>query len=93
VTLAYGILSSVNVLLYLYTPEIYPTRMRAMGTGMATAWLRLGSSAGPAIVGTLVAGGKLSGVFLVFAGICGVALWFATKMVETRGRSLEEVAP
>ncbi len=92
-TLAYGLLSSVNVLLYLYTPEIYPTRMRAIGTGMATACLRLGSSAGPAIIGTLVAAGHLSWVFLVFSGTCAVALVFALRMVETRGRSLEAIAP
>ncbi len=93
VTLAYGLLSSVNVLLYLYTPEIYPTRMRALGTGIATACLRLGSSAGPAIIGFFVAGGKLPWVFLAFAGVCSVALVCAWGMVETRGRSLEEIAP
>lgn len=92
-TLAYGLLSSVNVLLYLYTPEIYPTRRRAIGTGMATACLRLGSSAGPAIIGVLVAAGHLSWVFLVFAGICGISFLTATRMFETRGRRLEEIAP
>ena len=30
VTLSYGIVGSVNAVLYLYTPEIYPTRMRAL---------------------------------------------------------------
>jgi putative MFS transporter len=60
---------------------------------MATACLRLGSSAGPAIIGTLVAAGHLSSVFLVFSATCAVALVFALKMVETRGRSLEEIAP
>ena len=47
VTLSYGIVGSVNAVLYLYTPEIYPTRMRALGTGAATCWLRLASAAGP----------------------------------------------
>ena len=37
--------------LYLYTPEIYPTRMRAIGTGLATSWLRLASAVGPATRG------------------------------------------
>ena len=41
VTLSYGIVGSANAVLYLYTPEIYPTRMRAIGTGAATCWLRL----------------------------------------------------
>ncbi len=35
-TLAYGIVGSNAAVLYLYTPEIYPTRMRAIGTGLAT---------------------------------------------------------
>ena len=55
VTLSYGIVGSVNAVLYLYTPEIYPTRMRAIGTGAATCWLRLASAAGPLLVGYLVA--------------------------------------
>ncbi|REJ12988.1 MAG: MFS transporter, partial [Bacillaceae bacterium] len=29
---AYGVIGTITVLLYLYTPEIYPTRMRAVGT-------------------------------------------------------------
>jgi MFS family permease len=54
VTLSYGLVGSVNAVLYLYTPEIYPTRMRALGTGSATCWLRLSSAAGPLLVGYLV---------------------------------------
>lgn len=92
-TLAYGLLSSINVLLYLYTPEIYPTRSRAVGTGLATACLRLGSSAGPAVIGALVGAGRLAWVFLVFAAVCGACLLLATRMVETSGRALEELAP
>ena len=65
-TLSYGIVGSVNAVLYLYTPEIYPTRMRAIGTGAATCWLRLASAAGPLLVGYLVAaqrhGGRLPDV-------------------------------
>ena len=52
-TLAYGVIGSINAVLYLYTPEVYPTRMRAIGTGLATSWLRLASAVGPALVGTL----------------------------------------
>ena len=44
-TVAYGIVGSANAVLYLYTPEIYPTRMRAIGTGLATSWLRLSKDA------------------------------------------------
>ena len=55
VTLAYGLVSSVNAVLYLYTPEIYPTRMRAVGTGSATCWVRLASVGGQLLVGYVLA--------------------------------------
>ena len=93
VTLSYGIVGSVNAVLYLYTPEIYPTRMRALGTGAATCWLRLASAAGPVFVGYLVAARGTGAVFLMFAaaGVIGAAV--ALGMLETRNRRLEELAP
>jgi putative MFS transporter len=93
VTLSYGIVGSVNAVLYLYTPEIYPTRMRALGTGAATCWLRLASAAGPVFVGYLVAARGTAAVFLMFAvaGVIGAAA--ALGMLETRNRKLEELAP
>src|SRR5580658_2183079 len=53
-TLSYGVVGSANAVLYLYTPEIYPTRMRAIATALATSWLRLTSAIGPPIVGLMV---------------------------------------
>jgi MFS transporter, putative metabolite:H+ symporter len=75
---------------------IYPTRMRALGTGAATCWLRLASAAGPVFVGYLVAAGGTAAVFLMFAmfaaaGVIGTDA--ATGMLETRNRRLEELAP
>ena len=93
VTVSYGIVGSVNAVLYLYTPEIYPTRMRALGTGAATCWLRLASAAGPVFVGYLVVARGTAAVFLMFAvaGVIGAAA--ALGMLETRNRKLEELAP
>jgi putative MFS transporter len=114
VTLSYGILGSVNAVLYLYTPEIYPTRMRASGPGAATCGLRLASAAGPLRVGHLVATGRApdfalgasSGkegrpqtatgvemVFFMFAAAGMIGAVAATRMLETRNRRLEEIAP
>jgi putative MFS transporter len=93
VTLSYGIVGSVNAVLYLYTPEIYPTRMRALGTGAATCWLRLASAAGPVLVGYLVAHSGTGAVFLMFAAAGVVGAVAATAMLETRNRALEEIAP
>jgi MFS transporter, putative metabolite:H+ symporter len=93
VTLSYGIVGSVNAVLYLYTPEIYPTRMRALGTGAATCWLRLASAAGPVFVGYLVAARGTAAVFLMFAAAGAIGAAAALGMLETRNRRLEELAP
>jgi putative MFS transporter len=92
-TLGYGIIGSINAVLYLYTPEIYPTRMRAIGTGLATSWLRIASAVGPALVGFMVDARGIHSVFLMFAGISVVGAFAATCMVETSDRRLEEIAP
>jgi putative MFS transporter len=91
-TLSYGILGSANAVLYLYTPEIYPTRIRAIGTGLATSWLRLASALGPAVVGMMVGMGGIASVFWLFAGICVVGAAAAARMIETRDQRLEEIA-
>jgi MFS transporter, putative metabolite:H+ symporter len=93
VTLSYGIVGSANTVLYLYTPEIYPTRMRAIGTGFATCWLRLASAAGPLLVGYLVAVRGTAAVFMMFAAAGVVGGLTATQMLETRNRRLEDIAP
>jgi putative MFS transporter len=92
-TLGYGLIGSINAVLYLYTPEIYPTRMRAIGTGLATSWLRIASAVGPALVGLMVGASGIHSVFLMFAGVSIVGAIAATRMVETSDRRLEEIAP
>jgi putative MFS transporter len=91
-TLGYGLIGSVNAVLYLYTPEIYPTRMRAIGTGLATCWLRIASAAGPTLVGFMVDVKGIHSVFLLFGGMSIIGALAATCMVETSGRRLEEIA-
>ena len=93
VTISYGIVGSVNAVLYLYTPEIYPTRMRAIGTGAATCWLRLASAAGPVLVGYLVTASGTGAVFLMFAAAGAIGAVAGLGMLETRNRRLEELAP
>jgi putative MFS transporter len=91
VTVGYALLGSVNAVLYLYTPEIYPTRVRALGTGAATCWLRLASAVGPLLVGYLVDAQGPAAVFLMFAAAGCVAAIAGTQMLETRNRRLEDV--
>jgi putative MFS transporter len=91
-TFSYGIIGSVNAVLYLYTPEIYPTRMRAIGTGLATSWLRLASAVGPTIVGFMVTAQGIGSVFLMFAATGLLGMCAAFGMIETRARRLEEIS-
>jgi MFS transporter, putative metabolite:H+ symporter len=92
-TLSYGIVGSIAAVLYLYTPEVYPTRMRATSTGLATSWLRLASAVGPSLAGLLLHKQGIGSVFSMFALVAVVGAICALKMTETRERSLEEIAP
>jgi putative MFS transporter len=92
-TLAYGLIGSVNAVLYLYTPEIYPTRMRAAATGAATCWLRAASAIAPILVGRFMMAEGISAVFMLFAGIALVGAVASAGMLETRNRRLEDLAP
>jgi putative MFS transporter len=67
--------------------------MRAIGTGLATSWLRIASAVGPTLVGFMVDANGVHSVFLMFAGISIVGGIAATGMVETSDRRLEEIAP
>jgi putative MFS transporter len=92
-TIAYFFISTINIGVYLYTPELYPTRVRALGVGTATAWLRFASVLGPILVGRLIPAG-LPVVFLAFAVAAGIAAVITGLFaVETKGRVLEEASP
>lgn len=93
VSIAFFFSSVLSIGVYLYTPELYPTRARAMGVGTATAWLRLASMIGPTVVGMMIGGG-LENVFLAFGLIAAIAAVVTFVFaVETNGRVLEDVSP
>ena len=92
-TMSYGIVGTMAAVLVLYTPEIYPTRIRVIGTALSTAWLRVASAVGPAVVGMMVLNKGIGSVFLMFAAVAVVAALVSCLMIETRQRSLEEIAP
>ncbi|HUC49287.1 MAG TPA: MFS transporter [Xanthobacteraceae bacterium] len=96
VALASVSLFFISILLagiYVYMPEIYPTRMRALGSGTASAWLRIASIVGPAIVGFILGSAGLGSVFLFFAvaGLAGALIVFLFA-IETKGKVLEEIS-
>ena len=93
VTVAYFFASTINIGVYLYTPELYPTRTRALAVGTASAWLRLASMIGPTVVGYMVASG-LGSVFVGFGVVAALAAVItALFAIETKGRVLEDISP
>jgi putative MFS transporter len=86
-------LGSMNMTIFLYTAEIYPTRMRALGVSWASFWLRAAATVGPLIVGFALPRYGISGVFLTFSIFAITGCIAATFMIETRRRVLEEVSP
>jgi putative MFS transporter len=79
---------------YTYTPELYPTSIRATGAGVAAAVGRVGGIVGPYLTPLLVTAVATNGTFAVFMVLLVItAAAVAVLGEETRGRSLEEIAP
>jgi MFS transporter, putative metabolite:H+ symporter len=82
----------INASLYLYSPELYPTRNRAKGAAFGGVWNRLGVILGPITVGAIIASGaSLDVIFVQLAGVAAVGAIVACFAVETKGRTLEEL--
>lgn len=79
---------------YTYTPELYPTRIRAFGSGWAAAVGRFGGILAPTIVGYMITGPEgLPKVFTMFTGVMMVvalAVWLFGE--ETKGKTLDEIS-
>ncbi|HXQ53353.1 MAG TPA: MFS transporter [Stellaceae bacterium] len=86
-------LGSINMSIFLYTAEIYPTRMRALGVSWASFWLRIAATVGPLIVGFILPRYGIGGVFGVFSAFGVIGCIAAFMIIETRLRVLEEVSP
>jgi MFS transporter, putative metabolite:H+ symporter len=77
-----------------YTAELYPTELRALGSGFGNAWLRLGGTAGPAFIGAMLPVIGLQGIFISFGVLLGIGFVVcALFAIETRGRLLEQLSP
>ncbi len=78
---------------YTYTPELYPTRIRALGSGWAAAVGRIGGILAPTVVGYMIAGqGGFEKIFAMFTAVMlGVALIVMLLGEETKGRTLSEI--
>ncbi|MBI2325365.1 MAG: MFS transporter [Chloroflexi bacterium] len=77
---------------YTYSPELYPTAIRATGAGTAASVGRIGGIIGPFLTPVLVPIWGQTGVFVMFMILLLVtALNVFLLAEETKGRSLEEL--
>ena len=76
--------------LYAVTPEMYPTSMRATGSGWAAGVGRLASIAAPLTVPPLLAFGGAPVLFVVFAAFFAVAALAAWGLADRRGAALDD---
>lgn len=76
--LALGLLACGFITAYVYTPELYPTSIRALGCGVGGAWLKVAAIFAPTIVSKTMIGGNLD----VAVHLLGV---------ETKGKVLEQL--
>lgn len=94
VTASYIFIGTVNISILVYAAELYPTRIRALGVSVGSAWLRAASAVGPLLVGLVLAYGTIGWVFAMFAAVAligGVVnLLFG---IETKGQVLEKLSP
>jgi len=82
----------LNTTTFVWAPELYPTRLRAFGTGTSVTVLLVSATLVPLLAGTIAGAVGTVGVFLlvsVMYVVLAVAVWFGP---ETHGRSLEELS-
>ncbi|WP_219472324.1 MFS transporter [Nonomuraea rhizosphaerae] len=77
---------------YSYTPEVFPTWIRATGTGLSSAFGRVGSILAPTIIGLSAASLGFAGVFgLTTAVLVAGVICVIVFGLSTAGRSLEDL--
>ncbi len=76
--------------LYAVTPEMYPTSLRATGSGWAAGAGRIASIIAPLSVPVLLAAGGAPLLFIVFAAFFGIAAAGAWGLADRRGAALDD---
>jgi putative MFS transporter len=93
-TVAGVALAAPDIGCWLYTPELFPTRMRAWATSTGAAVNKLATIIAPVVIGALIQAGRgITSVFALMAvmslaGLCVVLV----LGIETKGRTLEELS-
>lgn len=90
--LSLGFLASGFITAYVYTPELYPTSIRAMGCGFGGAWLKLAAIFAPTLVANTIGTGNLSSAFYALALVPFLAAMTIHFLgIETKGKVLEQL--
>lgn len=76
--------------LYAVTPEMYPTSLRATGSGWAAGVGRIASIVAPLLVPVLLVTGGAPLLFVVFAAFFAVAAAATWGLADRRGRALDD---
>ena len=76
--------------LYAVTPEMYPTSLRATGSGWAAGVGRIASIVAPLVVPMLLLAGGAPTLFVVFAAFFAVAALAAWGLIDRRGVALDD---
>jgi len=79
--------------IYTYTPEQYPTAMRALGSGWAAGFGRIGGMLAPMLVGVMIAGSfGMNTIFLMFASVFVIISAVVLALGhESKQKTLEEL--
>ena len=79
--------------IYTYTPELYPTAIRALGSGWAAGFGRIGGMIAPMLVGILLAhGAPINFIFVMFASVFAIISVIVLSLgIESKKKSLEEI--
>ncbi|MEU6269706.1 MFS transporter [Saccharopolyspora shandongensis] len=96
ITIAAAVLSfflnGTYAAVYSYTPEVFPTWIRASGTGLSSAFGRVGSIIAPSVIGMSAASLGFAGVFGMTTAVLAVGVVCTLLFgLSTAGRSLEDL--
>ena len=79
--------------IYTYTPELYPTSIRALGSGWAAGFGRIGGMLAPMLVGVLLSNGApMDLIFAMFASVFVLISIIVLGLgIESKQKSLEQI--
>lgn len=87
---ARGIIAGVFQAAYVYTPEVYPTSLRAVGVGSCSAFARLGAMVTPYVAQVLLQSSIAFATSIYVVAALLAALGCILLPIETSGKELQD---